>query len=76
MLTVPADRHPGTRHFARLFDYAHLPAHLANVSAPFAVAAQAAVNLLPDGPELTACLRKLVEAKDCAVRARVLADPA
>ena len=31
--------------------------------------AEAMVNALPDGPELTAGLRKLLEAKDCFVRA-------
>lgn len=69
MLTIPEDRHPGTRHFAPLFAYAHLPPFLADISAAFARMAQDCVNSLPDDPELTACLRKLLEAKDCAVRA-------
>jgi hypothetical protein len=31
--------------------------------------------LIPDGPELTAGLRKLLEAKDCLVRASLDSDP-
>jgi hypothetical protein len=31
------------------------------------------ISTLPDGPELTAGLRKLLEAKDCFVRAAVAA---
>lgn len=66
------DRHPGTQHFAALFEHEHLPAHLAEISRPFAELADHLVARLQDGPELSAGLRKLVEAKDCAVRARVL----
>jgi hypothetical protein len=35
------------------------------------VAAAAMIKRLPDGPELTAGLRKLLEAKDCFVRAHL-----
>lgn len=63
------NRHPGTTHLLRYFDYAHLPEHLQSFSAPFNVLAHEMVYLLPDGPELTAGLRKLLEAKDCIVRA-------
>lgn len=65
-------RHPGTRHFAPLFEFEHLPEHLREVSRPCAELAQGMIDTLPDGPELTAGLRKLMEAKDCFVRARVL----
>lgn len=67
-----SDRHPGTRHFIQLFAFTHLPEDLQEVSAPFAALARDMILLLPDGPELTAGLRKLLEAKDCMVRARVL----
>jgi hypothetical protein len=66
------DRHPGTQQLARWFSYDHLPA-----GEPKAVSsychdlAQVMINNLPDGPELTAGLRKLLEAKDCFVRAKV-----
>lgn len=62
-------RHPGTVGIARYFAYDHLPPKLQMVSAPVAGLAAQMVSLLPDGPELTAGLRKLLEAKDCLVRA-------
>lgn len=64
-----ADRHPSTVHIARYFEYDHLPLHLQAVSRPCADLAQGLIDVLPDGPELTAGLRKLLEAKDCFVRA-------
>lgn len=65
-----ADRHPSVQHFEKLFDYGHLPEKLAEVSASFAMLADIVVRsgAVKDGPELSACLRKLLEAKDCAVR--------
>lgn len=65
-------RHPGTRHFAPMFEFGHLPEPLREVSQPCAALAQDMIDTLPDGPELTAGLRKLLEAKDCFVRAAVL----
>lgn len=53
----------------QFFGYAHLPAHLQAVSEPFANLAHLLVEKLPMNPELTVALRKLLEAKDCAVRA-------
>ena len=64
-----AERHPGTMHLLRYFEYAHLPERLQAVSRPCAELAQQMADALPDGPELTAGLRKLLEAKDCFVRA-------
>jgi len=63
------DRHPSTSHVAKFFAFAHLPAHLQPVSRLFHDLAEELLDWLPDGPELTATLRKLLEAKDCAVRA-------
>ena len=60
----------------RYFDYGHLPEELASVSAPFAAVARRMVDTLPAGPELSAGLRKLLEAKDCAVRAALPEDGA
>jgi hypothetical protein len=71
-----AGRHPGTQHFEALFAFSHLPEHLQAISMPVAVIAAKMVGELPDGPELTAGLRKLVEAKDCFVRAAVAAPKA
>lgn len=53
----------------QFFAYAHLPPHLQAVSKPFGDLAQQMVDDLPANPERTAGLRKLLEAKDCAVRA-------
>jgi len=52
----------------RHFTYDHLPAELAAVSKPFAELAHA-IDAHCAGPEATTALRKLLEAKDCAVRA-------
>ena len=65
-------RHPGTAHLLSLFDYGHLPPYLQLVSAQFADLAETLVTNLNDGPELSTALRKLVEAKDCAVRQAVI----
>jgi hypothetical protein len=65
------DRHPSVAHFEELFSFNHLPEHLAGVSAPVAVLAEHLVAILGDGQELSAGLRKLVEAKDCFVRQAV-----
>lgn len=53
----------------RYFAYDHLPQHLRVVSEPFHHIAHHLADSLPAGPELSAGLRKLLEAKDCAVRA-------
>ena len=55
----------------QFFAYEHLPAHLGAVSAPFCVLAHRIVEDLPRNPERTVALRKLLEAKDAAVRARL-----
>ena len=56
-------------HILQFFAHAHLPPHLAAVSQPFAEHAQRIVDTLPRNPERTVALRKLLEAKDAAVRA-------
>ena len=53
----------------QFFSYAHLPPHLAAVSKPFCEVAESIVATLPRNPERGMALRKLLEAKDCAVRA-------
>ena len=58
-------------HILQFFAYAHLPAHLQVVSQPFGDLAQHLVDTLPRNPERTVALRKLLEAKDAAVRALV-----
>lgn len=53
------------------FDYAHLPEDLRIISKRFHDLAHNSVIDLPTGPEVSAMLRKLLEAKDCAVRAKL-----
>lgn len=64
-----AERHPATAHYADLFDYEHLRAgRLRDTSRMCSSIAELVVGTLYDGPELSAGLRKLLEAKDCFVR--------
>ncbi|HYH96022.1 hypothetical protein [Hyalangium sp.] len=58
-------------HIMQFFAYAHLPSHLQEVSKPFGELAEQVHSKLPRNPERTAALRKLLEAKDAAVRALV-----
>jgi hypothetical protein len=55
----------------QFFGYAHLPEGLQAVSRPFASMADHLVATVPRNPERTVALRKLLEAKDCAVRALI-----
>jgi hypothetical protein len=55
----------------KFFSYEHLPPHLQDVSRPFATLAVFMADTLPRCAETTAGLRKLLEAKDCAVRAKL-----
>lgn len=59
----------------RWFDYGHLPPDLVGVSARFRLLAVDIDDELPDGAEKTTALRKLLEAKDAAVRAAIEARP-
>ncbi len=63
-----------TEPMMQFFAYSHLPAHLQAISKPFGDLAQHMVDTLPRNPERTAGLRKLLEAKDCAVRAQLYKD--
>lgn len=62
----------------QFFEYEHLPKHLQVISKPFCELAHRICEdsgafpdcqKLPRNPERTSALRKLLEAKDCAVRA-------
>ncbi len=61
-------------HIEQFFAYSHSPPHLADVSKPFADVAKLIVETLPRNPERTVALRKLLEAKDAAVRAKLAKD--
>jgi hypothetical protein len=53
----------------KYFAYEHLPEKLQAISKPIGDLARQMDELLPNGAEKTAGLRKLLEAKDCLVRA-------
>jgi len=53
------------------FRFAHLPPPLRDVSMRFAALAADIVTLLPRSAERTVALRKLLEAKDAAVRSAI-----
>lgn len=74
---ISADgRHPATQQIAQFFTSVHLPDWLQPFARPAEELAEAMLAALPDGPELTAGLRKLLEAKDCFVRAALPGGPA
>ena len=52
----------------KYFSYEHLPEKLQKISKPLAELANEMEDMLPDGPEKSAGMRKLLEAKDCFVR--------
>ena len=53
----------------RYFRYSHLPEALKPFSKPFSDMADWIVATFPKNPERTVALRKLLESKDCSVRA-------
>lgn len=53
------------------FAFNHLPGSLRGTSMIFHSAAEQVISLVERGPERTVALRKLLEAKDAAVRAVV-----
>ncbi|MGL4250958.1 MAG: hypothetical protein ACRDCI_11800 [Plesiomonas shigelloides] len=55
----------------KYFAYEHLPPHLQEVSKPIGELAKLMNESLPDGEEKQHGLRKLLEAKDCLVRAKL-----
>ena len=62
--------HPSVAHVLKFFKYDHLTPALQEISRPFAeLANQVAERGKEGNPETTVCLRKLLEAKDAAVRA-------
>jgi hypothetical protein len=62
--------HPSTAGILRHFEFGHLPPDLQAISAKFHAMAHEMANRF-EGPELTVGLRKLLESKDCMVRAAV-----
>jgi ferritin-like protein len=65
-----------SHYLLQFFEYKHLTsAALQGVSKPFGEIASLIDMTLPENPEKTMALRKLLEAKDCAVRALLFKEP-
>lgn len=62
---------PDDEPILQFFAFDHLREDLRPVSMPFHDLAHLVVNTLPRNPERTVALRKLLEAKDAAVRAKL-----
>jgi len=61
----------------RFFEYEHLPPKLLKISTPFWALAHTVADNAPCGTtifETEMALRKLLEAKDCAVRAQIIGE--
>jgi len=58
-------------HILQFFAFDHLPPAMQDISRPFGELAQRIVATTPRNPERTVALRKLLEAKDAAVRAAI-----
>lgn len=63
------DRHPSTQQVMQWFTSDHLPEPQQTIALYVSHLADAMVRELSDGAELTVGLRKLLEAKECFVRA-------
>lgn len=72
-MTARHEVHPAVAHLLQFFRHGHLPAHLQEVSAQFGDLAHRMAAALPNNPETTVALRKILEAKDAAVRSAALA---
>jgi hypothetical protein len=55
----------------QFFDYEHLPSDLQTASKPFKDFANHLYETLPHNYQLSFALQKLIEVKDCAVRAHL-----
>ncbi|MEY4428614.1 MAG: Erwinia phage vB EamM Alexandra [Pseudomonadota bacterium] len=62
-------RSVGPSEILRYFNCGHLPEYLQEIAEPFFMTAEFLDQELPGGAEKATALRKLLEAKDCAIRA-------
>lgn len=60
-----------TSNVYKYFGYQHLPLALQEISKPLSELADLMETVLPDCAEKSAGMRKLLEAKDCFVRAKL-----
>jgi hypothetical protein len=70
--TDMSEFHPSIAAVLQFFTWEHLPPHLQTVSKPIGELAFTLARSIPSSPELTVALRKLLEAKDAAVRAALV----
>lgn len=64
---------PSSEKLMQFFAFEHLPEDMQKISKPFGILAREIHDqIFPDNIERNMCLRKLLEAKDCAVRAHIL----
>lgn len=63
-----------SNYLMQYFSWSHLPIELQTVSKEVAELAQRMNDILPSNPEKTVGLRKLMEAKDCFVRAQLAGE--
>ncbi len=68
---MTSEMHPAVKHVLRFFEHKHLPEPLQEISKDFADLAIKTAHRFPNDQETTVALRKLLEAKDAAVRAAV-----
>jgi hypothetical protein len=68
-MLIGAGYHPSVLHVLQFFACGHLPDRLKDVVRPFRDLATQCADRAPQSQETTVCLRKLLEAKDAAVRA-------
>ena len=66
---MPEDR------MLQFFVYEHLPAHLQEISKDYCELARKVAAQYPSNAERTVTLRKLLEAKDAAVRTHLYKEP-
>ena len=57
-------------YLTQFFEYRHMTPNMQAICKPFAHLVQSILEL-PDNPERTHALRKILEARDCAMRASI-----
>ena len=67
-LSSKTDEYSQVHNVLKYFKYDHLPEELQKISKPFALLALQIQNTMPFNAETATAMRKLLEAKDCAVR--------
>lgn len=68
------DLGPDRPEIMQFFEFTHLPDHLAASSKPFFLLADYVCEKFPPSAERAVVLRRLLEARDAAVRCRLMAE--